>query len=63
MRRYIKLFAILTAVMLALVLALASNRTISLRLTPRTQWALGAVVCIPLAISWGFKLTILPNPP
>lgn len=50
-------------VVLLLALALASNRTLSVRLTPRTQRALWLVGCLPLAVSWGLKLTVLPNPP
>jgi hypothetical protein len=56
------LFAGTVLAILLLVLSLIGGRTLAVRLTPGLGRAVAVAACIPLAVSWGLKLTVLPNP-
>lgn len=44
-----------------LALGVVFERDLTVRVTPRWRRVLLAVACVPLAISWALKLTVLPN--
>jgi hypothetical protein len=46
---------------LVLVAALLTDRTIQWRLAPALRRGLFIAGCVPLAVSWSLKLTVLPN--
>jgi hypothetical protein len=52
--------ATLTAIPVLLA-AVVTNRTLELRLGPSLRRGLAVAGCLPLAVSWGLKLTVLPN--
>ena len=44
-----------------LVAALVANQTLEWRLSPPLRRGLVLAGCVPLAVSWSLKLTVLPN--
>ena len=55
------LFGVTLAAIPVLLAAVVTNQTLQVRLSPSLRRGLFLAGCVPLAVSWSLKLTVLPN--